>query len=135
MKRIAILACACVATIASAQQKSITDQAAMDKLLATIPVNSLAMPYKNLLERFDNLGITAKHVMYGTVTADEVQINPDKIKRGDVLYRFSTSEPSERAKKDCAFMSSFTLTKRGDRWLVESRTANYMLQNQCSIPK
>lgn len=135
MKRIAILACACVATIASAQQKSITDQATMDKLLASIPVNSLAMPYKNLLERFDNLGITAKHVMYGIVTADEVQINPDKIKRGDVLYRFSTSEPSEQAKKDCAFMSSFTLTKRGDRWLAGSKTANYLLQNQCSLPK
>lgn len=134
MKRLAVLALACVATIAGAQQKSIKDQAAMDKLMASIPVNSQAMPFKTLLERLDSLGITARHVMYGTVTADEVQIDPDRIKRGDVLYTISTTQPSESAKKDCAFLSSFTLTKRGDRWLIKDRTGNFLLQNACSRP-
>lgn len=134
MKRLAVLALACVVTIAGAQQKSIKDQAAMDKLMASIPVNSQAMPYKTLLERLDSLGTTTRHVMYGTVTADEVQIDPDRIKRGDVLYTISMTQPSESAKKDCAFLSSFTLTKRGDRWLVKDRTGNFLLQNQCQRP-
>ena len=135
MKRFAILLCACAATIASGQSKSIKDQASIDKLLASIPVNSLAMPYKTLLERFDSLGITATQVMYSPVSADEVQIDPDHLKRGDVLHQFFTSQPSERAKKDCAFLSSFTLLKRGSRWLVQDRSGNYLLQNQCSLPK
>lgn len=118
-------------TIAGAQQNSIKDQAAMDKLMASIPVNSQAMPYKTLLERLDNLGVTSRHVMYGAVAADYVQIDPALIKRGDVIYTIFTTQPSESAKKDCVFRSRFTLTKRGDHWLVSDRTGNFLLHYQC----
>ena len=134
MRRFAILASACIAGLTMAQSKTISDQAAMDKLLASIPVNSLAMPHKTLLERFDSLGITATQVMFGTVSAEEVKIDPDHLKRGDALYQFLTSPPSERAKKECTFSSGFALLKRGGRWLVQDRTGNYLLQNKCALP-
>lgn len=114
--------------------KSIGDQAGIDKLLGSIPVNPQAMPYKTLLERLDSLGVTVNGVHYGTVTADEIKIDPDRNKRGDVLYQFSTTKPSARAQEKCNFLSSFTLVKRNGRWLVQDRTSNYLLQDQCKLP-
>ena len=125
------LACAS----AFAQMTSIRDQAAIDKLLGAIPVNQQVMPYKTLLERLDSLGLSVDGVMYGAMSADEVKMDPDRIKRGDVLYRFSTTKPSERAQEKCKFWNSFSLIKRNGRWLVQDRTGNYLMQNQCSLPR
>ncbi|GAB2721682.1 hypothetical protein GCM10027195_30670 [Comamonas sediminis] len=116
------------------QTKTISDQASIDKLLASIPVNNIAMPHKTLVERLDSLGVSVNGVSYGTVTADEVEIDPDHIKRGDVLYQFTTTTPSPRAQEKCKFQNNFTLVKRKGRWLVQDRTSNYLLQNQCQIP-
>lgn len=136
MKSKLVAACAIlICASANSQTKSISDQAVIDKLLASIPVNQLVIPHKTLVERLDSFGVTVNRVSYGTVTADEVKIDPDNIKRGDVLYQFFTSEPSQRAREKCDFRTSFTLTKRNGRWLVQDRTGNYLLQDQCKLPK
>ena len=131
-----IAACTQLACVnAFAQMTPIRDQAAIDKLLGSVPVNSQAMPYKTLLERLDSLGVSVNRVSYGTVTADEVKMDPDRIKRGDVLYMFTTTKPSERAQEACKFLHTFSLVKRNGRWLVQDRTGNYLMQNQCSLPR
>ncbi|RYF47977.1 MAG: hypothetical protein EOO27_36375 [Comamonadaceae bacterium] len=77
-----------------------------------------------------------KSINVGRFTEDDVKLSGGEQRRGDVDYRFSTTQPSERVTKECAIWSSFSFTRRGHLWLPTSKTANYLANGplNCRAP-
>lgn len=132
-----IVVCALLLPLAAgaASDKVVTNGEAIDRILLSIPSNDKAMPYKTLAERLPNLGLTVTRILYGTLGRDEVEASQGLYRKGDVLYDFSMSEPNDVVKRLCPIWRSFSLVKRGNGWLPNDRTANFLLNGyRCMDP-
>ena len=115
--------------------KLITSKAEIDRILNSIPSNDRSMPYKTLAERLPNLGLVVNDISFGKLQADEIRISQGLYWPGDVLYQFSTNEPNDAVKRICPIWRSFSLLRRGNRWLPQDRTSNFLLNGYaCNAP-
>lgn len=113
----------------------VDDPNKINTILKGIPFNDKDMPYKHIGERFPKLGMKVERVVYGKVTMEEVCSSGGAIKKGDVMYQFSTSEPHEGITRQyCQISSRYVLLKRGKKWLAYDRTGNFLMNNKCAAP-
>jgi hypothetical protein len=111
------------------------DKDAIDKILRSIPSNDRSMPYKTLAERLPNLGLNVSQIIYGPFDPDEIKLSQGQYRKGDIFYSFSTNEPNEIVKRICPIVSSFSLIKRGNRWIPYDRTSKFLLNGYvCAAP-
>ena len=94
------------------------------------------MPYKNLGERLPNLGLAVTQIMFGRLQSDEIGCSQGLYKLKDVYYQFWTNEPNEIVKRICPISPAFVIVKRGNHWLPDDRTSNFLLNGYvCTAPK
>ena len=91
---------------------------------------------KTLADRLLRLNIDVRTVTVSPFTAEDVKQRGGDLRRGDVNYQFSTSEPTPAALKECAIWSTFTFVRRQHLWLPTSKTANYLANGpqHCKAP-
>jgi len=119
----------------AANDQVVTSKEAIDRILHLIPSKDKMMPYKTLADRLPNLGLTVTQILYGTLERDEVASSQGLYRIGDVLYDFSTNEPNDVVKRICPILSGFSLVKRGNRWIPNDRTSNFLLNGYiCAAP-
>lgn len=113
----------------------VNDDNKINDILKAIPFNDMKMSYKNIGERLPNLHMKVKLIVYGVVTADEVCSSGGALKKGDMMYQFSTSDPNEAVTRHyCQISSRYVLIKRANKWLAQDRTGNFLMNNRCEAP-
>ncbi len=111
-----------------------TDAKEIAAILASIPAT--AEPDKTLADRLLRLNLDVRSVNVGRFTADDVKQDPVNLRKGDVDYLFSMTQPGDRITKECAIVQTFTFTRRGHLWLPTNKTANYLANGpkHCKAP-
>lgn len=95
----------------------------IDKVISIIP---------NLKQGLKNSGLQVQRLEHGQYTYDDIKNSQGLVKQGDISYNFYTSEPSE--KLPCPLLRSFMVDKRGDKWIPRTKTANYLMTGNCTLP-
>lgn len=114
-----------------------TDEKTINQVLQSIPMIDKSMSYQTLADRLPNLRLKVISIDVGPYTAEEAKIDPEHIKRGDIDYQFTITEPNEVVRSICPLNTRFSLTKRGSKWLPQDRTSNFLLNgyNTCRPPR
>ena len=112
----------------------VVDTPTIDKILKSIPNNDKSTPYKNLGERLPKLGLTVKYIQIGKLQNDEIKSSKGIYNHGDVMYDFTTNEPNGVVESICPISTMFSFIKRGNAWLPNDRTANFLLSYKCEAP-
>lgn len=105
-------------------------------VLASIPMTDRDMGYANLGERLQQLGMRVESIDAGRFSPDELRIDPS-LRASDVDYRFSTTAPTEVVSRLCPILRTFRLIRRGQRWMVQDRTGNFLVNGygHCRAPR
>ncbi len=103
-------------------------------LLQTIPTT--LQQDTTLADRLSRLSMDVRFFQVSRYSADEVKDSDGRLRRGDVLYRFTTTDPTPQAVKECALWSTFSLVRRANIWMPTTKTANYLLNgaSHCKLP-
>ncbi len=99
--------------------------AILESIPATTPEDS------TLADRLLRLNLDVKFVMVSRFTAEDVQQSGGILRRGDVNYLFTTTEPNDRVKAQCPIWSTFAFTRRGHIWLPKTKSANFLANVPC----
>lgn len=121
--------------LATAGDRKVKDPGEIEKSLETVPFADKSM-YPNLAQRLSNLGLKIERIDVGALTSEDVALSQGRYKRGDVDYRFYMNEPNDAVKALCPIWNTFTLTRRGSKWIPEDRTSNFLMSGyKCAPPK
>ncbi len=104
--------------------------AILESIPTTTPEDS------TLAERLLRLNMDVKFAMVSRFSTDDVQQSGGTLRRGDVSYLFTTTEPNERVKAQCPIWTTFRVTRRGKLWLPATKSANYLMNGpgHCKVP-
>ncbi len=115
------------------------DAETINTVLSSIPVADRSMGYKSLAERLPQLGVKVISINVGPFTNDDVRLDPQHLKPGDVDYKFTMAPAPAPAAVSaiCPLSGTFGLTKRGSKWLPQDRTSNFLINgySKCAPPQ
>lgn len=125
------------AAAAAALDGTYTDAPTIDSVVRSIPMVDKSMGYKSLADRLPNLGLKVQGMNVGKFTSDDIRADPKNLRRGDVDYRFWTNAPNAVVHEICPIASTFSFIKRGQQWLPQDRTSNFLINGfgTCAPPR
>lgn len=109
---------------AYADSKELKSPEEIDNLVSSIP---------NLKQGLVDNDLTVKWVNYAHYTDDDIKLSDGMNQKGDINYQFFTNTPKDGL--PCPLSNTFIIDKRGNQWIAQSKTANYLLTGNCSLPK
>lgn len=107
----------------------------IETILKTIPINIKDMDYKNLNQRLPKLGLNVNLITVSKLQDSEIKISNGTYKKNDFLYTFFTNDPNEAVESICPIWNSFEFVKRGNKWIVDDLTSNFLISDyKCHAP-
>lgn len=127
MKRLFGAACA-VVTLAShaGTYETIVDEKQIQAITDKIPAKG-----GTFATRAASLGITVQSITIQHVDKDDAEGDPFS-RPGDIAYGINTN--AANIEVDCNLLGSADINKRGNRYILESRTANWIVKGVCAAP-
>jgi len=101
---------------------------AVDDFLSLIPARE-----SNLAAVMRTYGLRASSIAISPVTTDDVNDGTFLNKKGDISVTIDLVEPV-MASAECPVQQPIYLTRRGGRYLADTRTANFLLHRVCEAP-
>jgi hypothetical protein len=102
------------------------DRAAIEEITNSIPAKG-----GSFADRARSLGITVISITTQHVDAGEAAGDPFS-RAGDISYSINTD--ANKSERGCDVLGTADITKRNGKYILESRTANWIVKGLCSAP-